>query len=563
MRSSIKLLFLLTTLLLPTLLLSIHLCWVLSYDGPNNGFDEAHAITIDKDGYIYVAGESEGEGTSNDFCVLKYHPDGGDPIWEARYDHQDQGNSQVDIPCAIAVDKWGNVYVTGKTYFSEDQIDYLTVKFNSNGVVQWAKTYDTTGLNDLAAGIVLDADCYVYVTGKSKESDANSWDYLTIKYNPTTGARVWIKRYNGPRNGEDEATAIAVGQSDYIYVTGSSKQRQGSAFDYWTLKYDPDNGDQLDSARYNGSGDARDEANDIAVDKWGNVYVTGTSSISGSRSQDYATIKYNSDLDEKWVRTYNGRGGDEDEAHAITTDILGNVYVTGQSDIEDPLIATNWDYATIKYTSDGKLCWDTTYNGPANGWDMAYAIATDNLGNVYVTGKSEGIYQNEKTYDYATIKYDSTGDVKMVDRYNGAENGVDRANAIAVTISTPPNPADDSVFIYVTGGSDTENYWDYVTIKWAEIVGRSRGTQGSGFVIKPAYLDFNCRMTGSSFTIRLKNEALNEIVTLRIYNVLGHLVYSEKTNKGFFTVTELPSGIYILRIEAKGYTETGRVIVVK
>ncbi|MDH5683539.1 MAG: T9SS type A sorting domain-containing protein, partial [candidate division WOR-3 bacterium] len=68
---------------------------------------------------------------------------------------------------------------------------------------------------------------------------------------------------------------------------------------------------------------------------------------------------------------------------------------------------------------------------------------------------------------------------------------------------------------------------------------------------------------GSSFTIRLKNEALNEIVTLRIYNVLGHLVYSEKTNKGFFTVTELPSGIYILRIEAKGYTETGRVIVVK
>ncbi len=56
------------------------------------------------------------------------------------------------------------------------------------------------------------------------------------------------------------------------------------------------------------------------------------------------------------------------------------------------------------------------------------------------------------------------------------------------------------------------------------------------------------------------NPILKEKVRLRVYNVLGELVYSER---GYFPVKNLPTGIYLLRLEAKGYKEEKKLIIVK
>ena len=77
--------------------------------------------------------------------------------------------------------------------------------------------------------------------------------------------------------------------SGNVYVTGRS-YGSGTDYDYATLKYDPD-GNQLWIQRYNGPGNALDEATAIAVDGAGNVYVTGFGSGSGT-DYDYATLKY-------------------------------------------------------------------------------------------------------------------------------------------------------------------------------------------------------------------------------------------------------------------------------
>ena len=99
----------------------------------------------------------------------------------------------------------------------------------------------------------------------------------------------------------------------------------------------------------------------IAVDENGNVYVTGRSYNSGT-GYDYATIKYNSSGDTMWVRRYNGPGNSDDEATAIAVDGSGNVYVTGYSDDS----GTSYNYATIKYNSSGDTMWIRRYNGSAN-----------------------------------------------------------------------------------------------------------------------------------------------------------------------------------------------------
>ena len=101
--------------------------------------------------------------------------------------------------------------------------------------------------------------------------------------------RRWVRRYNGPGNGSDQAHGLAVDGQGNVYVTGES-DGAGSSRDYATIKYSP-SGEELWAARYNGPGNGIDVAEGLFVDSQGNVYVTGYSMGNGS-DYDYFTIKY-------------------------------------------------------------------------------------------------------------------------------------------------------------------------------------------------------------------------------------------------------------------------------
>ena len=409
--------------------------WVARYNGPGNGYDEATAIAVDSFGNFYVTGASLGSGGNLDYATIKYDSSGGQE-WVARYNGP--GNS-ADKAQAIAVDKLGNVYVTGWSYDNNE--DYATIKYDSAGEQQWVARYNGPGNGvDEATAIAIDSSGNVYVTGNSRGS-GNS-DYATIKYN-SAGEQQWVARYNGG------ATAVAVDTSGNVYVTGSSGYGNS---DYATIKYNS-SGEQQWVARYNGPGNSDDFAHAIALDSSGNVYVTGFSAGAGS-DYDYATIKYNSSGQEQWVARYNGPGNRLDETTALAIDGSGNVYVTGQSLGS----GTGLDYATIKYNSSGQEQWVVRYNGPANGDDSADAIALDSSGNVYVTGFSGGSGRN---VDYATIKYDSAGREQWVARYNGGGSRGDHAQAIAV---------DSSGNVCVTGYSYAfgNSAPDYATVGYAQ-----------------------------------------------------------------------------------------------
>ena len=80
---------------------------------------------------------------------------------------------------------------------------------------------------------------------------------------------------------------------------------------------------------------------------------------------------------QQWVARYNGPGNADDEARAIAVDTLGNVYVTGSSAGVDG----DSDYATIKYNAAGQQQWVARYgaSGPAFN-EKAVALVIDSLG---------------------------------------------------------------------------------------------------------------------------------------------------------------------------------------
>jgi uncharacterized delta-60 repeat protein len=362
--------------------------WVARYDGSAHGSDEARAIVTNSNRVI-VTGGSAGSNLWTDILTISYNTDGGEQ-WTSLYNGPSDGN---DFGLAITKDNIGNIYVTGYESGIGTGWDLATVKYNSSGVQQWVGKYSTSD-EDYAIGIVA-SESDIYVTGNSGNPYTFTWDYVTIRYNATTGDTVWTRRYNGPANEHDEVRAIALDSDGNICVTGGSANI-GSGADFTTIKYSPD-GESLWVRRYNGTANGADWANAIAVDSDNNVYVTGYSQ-DPTNDYDFVTVKYDADGNQQWVVRYDGPVHSYDEGKAITVDYAGNVYVTGFSTGS----GTRSDYTTIKYDASGNEEWVHHYDGPASRQDEAVAIALDQTGGVCITGSSIG---NGTGNDYATLRY--------------------------------------------------------------------------------------------------------------------------------------------------------------
>ena len=437
--------------------------WFRYYNGTGNGNDQAVAIAADTNGNVFVTGYSFGGGSGSDFATVKYSAAGA-PLWTNRYNGP--GNSE-DGPAAIAVDPSGNVVVAGSSIGTNGFYDYATIKYSNGGVPLWTNRFNGLGnSDDTVAALVIDNAGTVFVSGASASASIppfnypSNFDYATVAYS-SSGVGLWTNRYNGPANGDDYATAIAVDAGSNVLVAGYSTG-SGSGYDYATVKYSGA-GVALWTNRYNGPANGNDQPNALAVDTNGNVFVTGR--ITAGSSYDYATIKYSGAGVALWTNLYNGPGNGTDEAKALATDRQGNVFVTGYS----VGTGSSWDFATIKYSSSGASLWTNRYNGPLNASDVATAIVVDGAGCVWVTGFSEGI---GSLYDTATVSYSNGGVPLATNRFNGPGNNSDQANALALG---------SGGVVYVAGFSTTaagDN--DFTILKYPRAIGPLLSMQRAG-----------------------------------------------------------------------------------
>lgn len=398
--------------------------WVNVFNGPANSGDEGIKLKTDQQGNTYVLAEVISAGFNDNIAVLKYDA-AGTLLWSNIYN----GPANLeDYAADITIDNAGNCYICGQVYQGNGNYDMVTVMYNSAGVQQWANVWaGSASFDDEAAGIYCDSQGNVYVCGTTEVTGGQNYNYITLKYN-SGGALQWAKQYNAPINSSDFASFID-GDGTNVYVTGTSVG-QGTGNDIVTVKYNS-NGDSSWTARYNGTTQINEIPYGFRVDAAGNAYVTGMSQ-GVSSGVDYVTIKYNSSGVQQWLSRYTSPGNSQDIPEGLNIDAAGNVYVTGRARIN----SSYNDFATVKYNSAGAEQWVAVYNN--NGVDRddyGYDLIIDGQGNVYVTGNSQASGTNR---DALTVKYNSSGIEQWVARYDGSNAdetysiGIDTAGNIYV-----------------------------------------------------------------------------------------------------------------------------------
>ncbi len=403
-------------------------------------------------------------------------------VWHAFY-----GSADNDFGFGIAVDGSGSVYVLGRshaTWNGPGNIppknpysgggDFVVIKMDKNGAYQWHAFYGSAS-DDYDRGIVVDENGNVYVLGRSNASwngpgdtlplnaYSGGYDIVVIKLN-SAGDYQWHTFYGS--TSDDSGLGIAVGGGN-IYVTGYSTASWNGLGNALPLNTYSGGLDivviQLNSVgvyqwhTFYGSPASNDSGTGIAVDVNGNVYVTGYSNASWNGPgdttpknaynslNDIVVLKLNNVGAYQW-HTFYGSTSD-DYGSGVAVDGNGNSYVTGFSyaawsgpgNVEPLNMYTGGsDVVIFKLDGGGAYQWHTFY-GSAD-YDYSYGIALSRVGNVYVTGYSDGSWDgpgNKAPFnaysggaDIVVIQLNNSGAYQWHIFYGSASD--DFANGIAV-----------------------------------------------------------------------------------------------------------------------------------
>jgi WD40 repeat protein len=409
--------------------------WASQFDR-DHGDDNAVAVTTSPDGsLVFVTGTSTGQFTRQDYSTVAYDAGTGAVRWAKPYDFTSHGD---DLPVGIAASPDGaRVFVAGISTGPGGQTDYATVAYDAvTGQREWVKRYHGPGNgNDRASAIAVSPDStLVYVTGSS-EDESHTWDDATIAYDAAGGERVWIRRF-GTRNHFDAATALAVSHDgSFVVVTGISfKGRHG---DSRTVAYDGRTGDQRWSSDYSLRGEY--DATAVAVSPGDSeAVITGCTTFHGC-----ATVAYDpSSGNQLWATRSLIHGAGEMEGLAFSPD-------------GSRLFVENEFFVTMALDgATGARLWSKTYGTVGAGGESRDIAVSPDGSQTYVEGWSQD------GLAYTTLAYDSaTGTTDWVRHFEAPDGRGAQGMALSV--------APDGSALYVTGFISTDaDRLDYGTVAY-------------------------------------------------------------------------------------------------
>jgi hypothetical protein len=451
-----------------------------SYLGGNEE-DDGFGIAVDTSGNAYVTGQTRSTnfptanalqstlGGSISAFVTKIGPSGSALVYSTYL-----GGSGIDFGLGIAVDTSGDAYVTGSTQSSDfptanalqstpggSSGNAFVTKINASGSALVYSTYLGGNHVDQGFGIAVDASGNAYVTGLTQSSNfptanalqstpgGSSGNAFITKIDPSGSALVYSTYLGGSLL--DQGLGIAVDTSGNAYVTGYTQSSNfptvnalqstlGSTYSAFVTKINA-SGSALVYSTFLG-GSTLDSGSGIAVDTFGNAYVTGYTQSSNfptvnalqttlGGSIDAFVTKINASGSALVYSTYLGGSGN-DIGSSVAVDTSGNAFVTGRT------LSTNFPTAiALQSTLGGSIGAFDAFVSKING-------TVDNIPPTTVATASPGPNSNSWNNTNVTIDLNATDNaggsgVKQIQfALSGAENtGLQTVagNAASVTIS--------------------------------------------------------------------------------------------------------------------------------
>ncbi|WP_309640959.1 T9SS type A sorting domain-containing protein [Flavobacterium sp.] len=149
--------------------------------------DRGTALTLQNDGKIVVAGFSD-NGTDNDFALVRYNPNGS---LDTTFDSDGRVTTAIaasyDIAHALLIQSDGKILVAGETFNGIDN-DFALVRYNTNGSLD--NTFGTDGITTTPIGpeddngyaVAIQNDGKIVVAGSSR---VNGVEFALARYNNT------------------------------------------------------------------------------------------------------------------------------------------------------------------------------------------------------------------------------------------------------------------------------------------------------------------------------------------------------------------------------------------
>jgi len=315
--------------------------WLRRYDSPFHSDDKPAALAVGPKNCLYVAGFSkrapskEAPRADSDVSLVKYSAE-GDTLWARFYNGQ---AGRDDGAAAIVVDPLGNCYVAAKVTNRWPGTDVALLKYRVDGSLAWFRDLDGPGRStDLPAAVLLSASSLVYVVGTTT-GEGTSYDYCVSCFD-TTGTQIWQQTYDGARR-VDVVSAACLDSTGNLLVTGQSTGA-ASSFDIATVKYSP-SGERVWVRRYNGRRNGADRGSCIAAGRQGRVIVGGNS-VGTTGFPDLVVLGYSAEGDTIWTFTRAGTGAGESKPVALSvkhdTSGVEQLLVAGSENNSD----TGFDY---------------------------------------------------------------------------------------------------------------------------------------------------------------------------------------------------------------------------
>ena len=305
--------------------------------------DYGNAIAIDGSGNLVVVGDTFGEVNggvlqgSQDMFIAMYAPV-GTLLWSDQL-----GSADFDRYHGVATDRDGNIFAIGSTSGSLGAAnlggnDIVLSKYDNAGNLLWVNQLGTAG-SDQGYAVGADSLGNLYLCGET----TGSLGAVNTTYNSDAfvakldadGNTLWIDQFSSSfQLGEGEnCRDLAVDGNDSVYVTGYTPGvlvEGASGAEFYVRKYAASGGVewtiQRDSVYLN-------EANSIAVDPDGNIYVAGTGGLDTvvSGLEDAFVVKFDAAGNEQWFALLQSTG--QESLNGIAVDASGSDYfLVGSTD---------------------------------------------------------------------------------------------------------------------------------------------------------------------------------------------------------------------------------------